>query len=755
MNAARRCARRRWALYAVAAAVVLYGIVGFPDPDEAITDPEALLNFDVAPAAADTQRTCISYFWGPVKPPVCQNRAHSHPRPKTKTCRYGSWSSGKCRACPSGQVWISGSGCRTSSGCSSGRHKHGNLGCHSPSTSHGNTNQGNGGNTNQGNGGNNQGSKGGGDNGNDGSTKQSKSCTTNQRWDAASKRCVYDYSRTADCAGDLTRDPVSRLCVNLKTNVDPDKPGAERPCADRRQWVNPANPDAGCVVKTRADDPERSRYCPAGQAFYSTLLCQNPCDGGQTVVNGQCVTVRQPAQPQNPQNPQTPQTPQTPQNPQNPQNPQDPPPATECPPGYTGTPPNCQKLPKPTAYVTVAGDDVVDEGTGTVSVTVTLSHKATEAATVVLATADGTATAGSDYIALTAQTGAVSFAVGDQQKQAVVVVIDDTIDEADETFTVSVASASGGAQVPPEGSSVEFTIVDNDPPPLAAANFTIECGPDTDGKLYPKFLWDHPLDDPRNGEGLLYDLRVGYSLGNYDNSITEPRRAVHNSAGELVGGLDSADPSGNGRPWGQYRNGFRAGATVYASIIPGRRVPKIITKLIQGEPQTFTYLEMDFGHNNTNYAVGACPARPSVSLSPLTQTVAEDAGTAELTVSLSAAWAVPVTVDVTAEDVEAAAGSDYTAPAGAVTFAAGETTASVSVPIIDDTDTEPDETFRVAISDPTGGATVPAVSSRSVVTITDNDEAEQQQQVGCSAGWIYEPGHPDANEYGCRPGFLS
>ena len=68
-----RAPNRRWALMAVAVAVVLYGIVGFPNP---ATDPE--------PAAADRQEQCITEFWGaPVDPPHCVEVDHDHPPPPT------------------------------------------------------------------------------------------------------------------------------------------------------------------------------------------------------------------------------------------------------------------------------------------------------------------------------------------------------------------------------------------------------------------------------------------------------------------------------------------------------------------------------------------------------------------------------------------------------------------------------------------------------------------------------------------------
>ena len=777
--AARRQRRRRLLLSAAGVSLLLYGIAGFPGADQIVTDT----------AGAHPARGCVDNFWNSGRT-VCWNTPHTHKSPSsivvtpTTTAKPPAPTT-TAKPTPTTTV--------RSGGGSDNQHDSSSGGSDNQRSSSRRDTQGN-----------------------------SRTCGVNEEPDPANPgKCRFVFSATASCPTGTSRDRTSQLCISDTPTTDPDRKPGDRACADQRQWWR----DGRCVVKLRKDDRERSKNCPAGQVFYSTLGCRNPCDAGQTVVGGSCVTVRHtpPPPPPPPQDPQNP----TPQNP--------PPPPAQCPPGYTGTPPSCTQLPNPTAYVTIAGAGTVDEGAGTVTVTVTLSSPAAKAATVVLSTADGTAVAGEDYTSLTTSTGAVQFAAGDQQKQArvtliddtvhetdetftvsvasasggaqlppegssveativdndpaayvtaagdvvvdedvgtvtvtvtlshpaaeaatvvlatangsaaagadytpltaqngtvefaagdkqkqltAIVIIDDDIDEPDETFTVSVASASGGAQVPPEGSSVEFTIVDNDPTPLAAANFRIECGPDADGKLHAKFLWDHPPDDDNNGVGLWYELKVGYSSDRYENAITRQRRAVRNSAGELVGGFDSADREGDGRmmPWGAYRNGFRAGATVYASIIPGRLVQKTITRGDREIPVT----EMDHGRNNYDYAVGACPTRPVVSLTPATLSVGESDGTAVLTVSLSQAWGADVTVTVATADGTATAGEDYTAPAGSVTVAAGATTAAIQIGVVDDEVHDPGETFTVEIFSPTGGAQL-GDDTRSTVTILDDD----------------------------------
>ena len=86
-------------------------------------------------------------------------------------------------------------------------------------------------------------------------------------------------------------------------------------------------------------------------------------------------------------------------------------------------------------------DAEVNEGAGaSVTFEVSLSNAAAEKVTVDYATADGTATAGSDY---TATSGTLTFAAGETAKTVSVPVLDDAIDEGEETFTFRLSNATG------------------------------------------------------------------------------------------------------------------------------------------------------------------------------------------------------------------------------------------------------------------------------------------------------------------------
>jgi parallel beta-helix repeat protein len=97
-----------------------------------------------------------------------------------------------------------------------------------------------------------------------------------------------------------------------------------------------------------------------------------------------------------------------------------------------------------------------------------------------------------------------------------------------------------------------------------------------------------------------------------------------------------------------------------------------------------------------------------------------NAGTApaSFTVTLSAAAAQNVTVAYATANGTATAPSDYTAASGTVTFTPGQTTRSVAVSVLGDTVLEPNETFTVSLSAPSG-ATV--ADGQATGTIQNDD----------------------------------
>ena len=87
------------------------------------------------------------------------------------------------------------------------------------------------------------------------------------------------------------------------------------------------------------------------------------------------------------------------------------------------------------------------------------------------------------------------------------------------------------------------------------------------------------------------------------------------------------------------------------------------------------------------------PGATELSLAPTNPRVEETDGTVVLTVTLSLASSGTVTVDYATSDITANAGMDYTATSGTLSFMPGETSKTITVPILNDTVYETLERF--------------------------------------------------------------
>jgi hypothetical protein len=95
-----------------------------------------------------------------------------------------------------------------------------------------------------------------------------------------------------------------------------------------------------------------------------------------------------------------------------------------------------------------------------------------------------------------------------------------------------------------------------------------------------------------------------------------------------------------------------------------------------------------------------------------------------------------VTVDYTTQDDTAAAGQDYTATSGTLTFAAGQDTQTIEVPILGDRSAEWWETFYVMLSNPSGAI---VVDGQALVTIQDNEPTVSiNHAYGIDPLWVVE-----------------
>ena len=112
--------------------------------------------------------------------------------------------------------------------------------------------------------------------------------------------------------------------------------------------------------------------------------------------------------------------------------------------------------------LSIADATVEEAANATVDFEVTLSKAASGTVTVAYATSDGSALDGADY---TAVSGTLTFPAGELTKTINVTVLEDSLDEDSETFTMTLSGATGGAWL--ADATATGTITNTDPMPKA------------------------------------------------------------------------------------------------------------------------------------------------------------------------------------------------------------------------------------------------------------------------------------------------
>ncbi len=349
--------------------------------------------------------------------------------------------------------------------------------------------------------------------------------------------------------------------------------------------------------------------------------------------------------------------------------------------------------PPPALPTLSVGDASVVEGaagTSQLSFTVTLSEAATGPVTVHYSTANGTATAGADY---GARSGTLGFAAGETLKTVLVPVTGDTAVEADESLTLSLSSPSGATIA--DGSAAG-TIANDDvtPPPTGGASLDYAVTSN----------W---------GSGFTGGMTVGAGGGGLNGWTVE-----FNAAFAITNIWNAEIVSHVGDHY-VVRN-----ATWNGQVAEGRNV-SFGFQAASGSAGTAAS-----GFTINGVVAGGDPVPVVPTLSVVDATVAEgNDGGHELafTVSLSAAATSPVTVAYATANGTASAGVDYVALAGALTFAAGETSKVVRVLVSGDTVVEGNETLTLNLSSP-NGATLADGSATG--TIANDDVAPPPPTLG-------------------------
>ena len=169
-----------------------------------------------------------------------------------------------------------------------------------------------------------------------------------------------------------------------------------------------------------------------------------------------------------------------------------------------------------------------------------------------------------------------------------------------------------------------------------------------------------------------------------------------------VNALDFSSPVTTGTV-GALNGNLAANRTELSAQINGLNIPAGAAFYVRWTD--FDAAGADDGLAIDDFSITALAGPVTVSVGDATITEGNSGVTnAVFTISLSGPSEEPVTVTYTTANGTALAGEDYAAITGSVTFAPGQTSIQIAVPVIGDTAIEANETFTVQLTSVTGAA---------------------------------------------------
>ena len=319
----------------------------------------------------------------------------------------------------------------------------------------------------------------------------------------------------------------------------------------------------------------------------------------------------------------------------------------------------------------------VDEDAGSATLTVELTPASTGTVTVDYATRDGFggAKAGDDY---TATSGTLTFAATETSKTFTVPITDDDAYENNESFFVDLSNPTGATLPDPPSETVRIDSEDA-VPTASMVDVTVDEGA---GTMTLILRLSHPSQ-----------LDIAYSTIDGDVTGTATAGEDYDDFLLLLGGIARITV-----PAGELSQTFDITLVDDGVDEADETIIIVWQKSISDEvtPDFFTFTG----------TIVPVPL-PALSFDSNEVLVDEDAGSATLTVELTPASTGTVTVDYATRGSSAKAGEDYTTTSGTLTFAATETSKTITVPILNDNVYELfRESFFIDITNPTG-ATLP------------------------------------------------
>ncbi|PZW49086.1 Calx-beta domain-containing protein [Humitalea rosea] len=336
------------------------------------------------------------------------------------------------------------------------------------------------------------------------------------------------------------------------------------------------------------------------------------------------------------------------------------------------------------------GDTGVNESDGFAHFVITLDRAATTPVVVNYQTANGTAAAGTDFLA---KQGTVVFAPGETSATVAVQILDEGAAEADETFDLVLTGISGPAGTALADARGTAIIARSDTGPLSLPLLTV--------------------DD------------VSVSETNEAGTVTFLFRLSAPSANQT-----SATYSWDYGTAGSQDFGGFSGTIVFA---PGETLKSVQVNVIDDAvaegPETF---RLTLG-SPTGLVLGRSSATATIidndrnERPPLVfvtdTTVNESDGFAHFALTLDRAATTPVTVNFQAATGSAVAGQDFVPTQGSVVFSPGETSATVSVHLLDDAIAEGEERFDLLLTGASGTPGIAVADGRGSALISRSDTA--------------------------------
>jgi Calx-beta domain len=318
------------------------------------------------------------------------------------------------------------------------------------------------------------------------------------------------------------------------------------------------------------------------------------------------------------------------------------------------------------------------EASGSLTFHVLLTSATVGTVTADYTSADGTALAGPDF---TAKSGTLTFAPGDTSKLVPVTIIDDSLAEDDETFTLNLSNATGGiAIVDPQGVG---TIVNDDPDPtVSVANASVMEGD------------------------------IGTTTLSLPVTLSGP-------SGREVD-VDYATSDGTATAGSDYT--ATSGTLVFAPGETSKQIDVSVTGdlLVEGNQTITVTLSSPFNADlGTSVATGTITnddANPKLVVGDA-NVLEGNSGTTPLTftVAMVPVSVTDVTVDYATSDGTATAGSDYTGASGTLTIPAGQASGTIAVSVSGDKTYEPNETLTLTLSNPVGATIVVGAATGTIL----------------------------------------